>query len=715
MNTVAGSLIYVQVRRVTELFPPSLRKQFKSWELHAMVLLSLTLQIILIFFGNYRKSKKKVWIRIVLWCAYLMADWVATVALGVIMDNLGNVVDSNGQGGRLDANAELTAFWAPFLLLHLGGPDTITAYSLEDNELWLRHLLGLGVETGVALYIFILAWRVSQLSILSILMFCAGTIKYAERTWSLRSASIEEFRNSMITPADPGPNYATFMQEYSLKQYEGFVTTIEEIEEIRTFSAQNSSNQLPDALQLHKAHDLLQNFKRLFVDLILGVDERESSRSLFFELDVNKAFKLVEMELGFVYDMLYTKAALIHSRIGLVLRFISFSCTCTVLALFSMADHKHCSIVDLSITYLLMCAAVVLEVCAVLLLLSSDWTDLWFTKHLGDPKFISYLRLRKPRRWSNSIAQFDALSFYLEDKPMICGRILKLIFPNEMIQQLHYTKYEQVQPDLKGLIFNHLKSESEDISNVATAISSRGSQVLMKYGHTELKWSVEVDFDQSILIWHIATYLCYRADYPKTPEGTNYGKLSISLSQYMLHLLVMYPIMLPVGIGMIRFRDTQAEFNRFFEEYSSTSDSAKSASSGNIFSRVKYYLNFGRKSKVDKTKACEMLRKVNSTAVEPVKVKGDRSKSVLFEGCRLASQLQQGLQDDKEKKWEMISKVWVEMLAYAASRCRGNQHAQQLRRGGELLSHVWLLMAHFGLTEQFQISQGHARVKLYVK
>ncbi|KAI5012756.1 hypothetical protein ZWY2020_025022 [Hordeum vulgare] len=38
------------------------------------------------------------------------------------------------------------AFWTPFLLLHLGGPDTITAYSLEDNELWLRHLIGLLFE-----------------------------------------------------------------------------------------------------------------------------------------------------------------------------------------------------------------------------------------------------------------------------------------------------------------------------------------------------------------------------------------------------------------------------------------------------------------------------------------------------------------------------------------------------------------------------------------
>ena len=81
------------------------------------------------------------------------------------------------------------AFWAPFLLLHLGGQDTITAYAVQDKELWLRHLLGLVVQSGVALYILLLSWKVSWLSFLTIPMFLAGFIKYAERTWVLKSAN----------------------------------------------------------------------------------------------------------------------------------------------------------------------------------------------------------------------------------------------------------------------------------------------------------------------------------------------------------------------------------------------------------------------------------------------------------------------------------------------------------------------------------------------
>lgn len=61
-----------------------------------------------------------------------------------------------------------------------------------------------------------------------------------------------------------------------------------------------------------------------------------------------------------------------------------------------------------------------------------------------------------------------------------------------------------------------------------------------------------------------------------------------------------------------------------------------------------------------------------------------------------------------------MSEVWVELFSYAASHCREDAHTQLLSKGGELITFVWLLMAHFGIGQQFQIDEGHAREKLIV-
>ncbi|KAL4625306.1 hypothetical protein ACB092_05G016200 [Castanea dentata] len=694
--SIVSSLIYINARRLGDPFPPKLRNAWNDWELRVLVLLSLTLQTILIILGNRRKYTSKIWIRIFLWCAYLTADWVATVALGAISNNLGQVVESIGKDGSLSDSIQLTAFWAPFLLLHLGGPDTITAYSWEDNELWLRHLLGLGVQTGVALYIFIIAWTASHLSILSILIFCAGIIKYGERTWVLRSASNEQLRESMRIPPKSDPNYSKFMREYTLKKCEGFHVKASHV----VHMVENDS--IADAI-LVKADDFFQNFKRLFVNLILSTDERRKSQEFFINISLNGAFKVIEMELGLMYDVLYTKAKIIHSFQGRVLRLISFSLTSITLALFSFIDMHKYSNVDLVITFLLLSVAILLEIYAFLLLLSSDRTDIWLSRHATTSipqaiihKAITCLQLPKEPRWSNSMSQFNLLSFSLKNKHTVFYGILKCLHIDKFLEKTWYTTQEKVPWNLKELIISHLREsilhpeeESDSATNIRISCFHRGGAVLKKFNHSELGWSIKEELDECILIWHIATDICYQLDQSHTHTDTFMPlcKLSTLLSQYMLYLLVICPFMLPMGIGMIRFPDTCAEITRYFEAHKSREDNSDS----------------------DKSYAERLFNKI--TQGPPSEVERDRSKSVLFDACRLASELQAMSEScDKKQKWEMISKVWVEMLAYAACCCRGNHHAQQLRRGGELLTHVWLLMAHFGINEQFQIPKGAAKL-----
>ncbi|KAM4130133.1 hypothetical protein ACJW30_01G077900 [Castanea mollissima] len=763
--TILSGWLFVEKRKLVQVFPEEARKIWDLWELRILVLISLTLQISLIVLGNRRKYNPNTLLRLSLWSAYLTADWVATVALGVLSNNQRNsctcAIASSSNTNSI--NDELRAFWAPFLLLHLGGPDTITAYALADNELWIRHLLGLLVQTIVAIYITVTAWSGTWLSFLTIPMLFAGLIKYVERTLSLRSANREQFLDSLLYRPDPGPNYAKFMEEFGLKKAEGFsVLAIEVIEAAdQSFAAGNGNNNGDTSKRtLPVAYSFFNTFKRLFVDLILSFHDRDKSRSYFQNLTSSEtAFEVVEIELGFAYDVFYTKAPIISTFMGCIFRFITSSCTIIVFVLFLIIEKHNHPQVDLIITYILLVGAILLEFYAVILLLSSDWTKLWLSEHesqfsqikrcfqsmisrpiscfvpivsplascfqskvspliscfiqskvsrLMIPCFqhvisevVSFLLPSNKKRWSNSIPQFNLLSFSLKDKPVPClddkpEHFQKIVRHSPIFyktfEKSWYTYRCEISPKLKGWIFQHFLKKPDD-NNTSSLCSARGNLVFKNYiekyeRSLSFNWTTEVEFDQSILIWHIATDLCYHSGGGKNLAAEySSHKWSKNLSDYMLYLLVMCPFLLPIGIGMIRFQDTCEEAKHFFQE----KDLSK-----------------------NKVKFCKMLLEVN-TDVEPIKVKGDRSKSVLFYANKLAKQLQEmGKEKNWELVWEFVCDVWIEILGYAASHCRGYYHAQQLTEGGELLTHVWLLMAHLGITEQFQINRGHARAKLAV-
>lgn len=113
---------------------------WNEWEIRVLVLSSLALQVFLLFSAVIRKRNVSAVLGLLLWLAYLLADSIAIYALGY----LSQTRVPRGVDVRSFRNTHrIQAFWAPFLLLHLGGQDTITAFSIEDNELWKRHLLSL--------------------------------------------------------------------------------------------------------------------------------------------------------------------------------------------------------------------------------------------------------------------------------------------------------------------------------------------------------------------------------------------------------------------------------------------------------------------------------------------------------------------------------------------------------------------------------------------
>jgi hypothetical protein len=152
---------------------------WEEWQLRILVLASLFMQYLLHFCYFLRSLRR---LRVLVWIAYIGSDAVAIYALATLFNRQKQTSDH-------ETNA-LEVLWAPVLLIHLGGQPLISAYSLEDNELWKRHAVTLVSQVTVALYVFCKWWSGEKsLLAVAILLFLLGILKFAEKPWALRSAS----------------------------------------------------------------------------------------------------------------------------------------------------------------------------------------------------------------------------------------------------------------------------------------------------------------------------------------------------------------------------------------------------------------------------------------------------------------------------------------------------------------------------------------------
>jgi hypothetical protein len=152
-----------------------------EWAVQSLVLFSFTLQVFLLSFAWIRRHSISAVPRLLLWLAYQLADSTALFTLGHLSIS-----------SKLPEH-QLVAFWAPFLLVHLGGQDTISAYSFEDNRLWLPHLQTLVVQVMGAAYVLYKYMPHGERLVIvaAVLIFVVGILKYGERIWALRSASFD--------------------------------------------------------------------------------------------------------------------------------------------------------------------------------------------------------------------------------------------------------------------------------------------------------------------------------------------------------------------------------------------------------------------------------------------------------------------------------------------------------------------------------------------
>ncbi|XP_071688840.1 uncharacterized protein [Rutidosis leptorrhynchoides] len=701
--------------------PQKWKRLWDTWDLRSFIILSLCLQTFLILVAPLRKKTKSNWIVMSLWSAYVLADSAANFAVGLISNSQGNPIS---EGRTPVENEDLLAFWAPFLLVHLGGPDTITAFALEDNELWLRHLLGLVFQCVAAVYVFVQSLPHNRLWIPTMLMFVTGIIKYAERTRSLYLASADRFKDSVPSLLFFGPQYEIVL-DTEKKASPGNLTELEVVQ---------------------YGYENFQKIKGLIVNITFSSQRRDKSREFFLNRTAKDAFKVVEVELNFIYDVLFTKLPVVFGSVGAISRFFSLATVCSAIVLFTLKNKSNFREADVNITYGLLFGALILDMIALIMLLLSDWTIISLRKspHAEldkslKTKIVTYfLRLMtqqatvrdtkdepqypKPflkRRWSETVSTYNLITYCLYPRPKLWQSVYDKLGISLFLDGIFNVKSEKFTSKLGDFIFEELKSKSEIAESLETATiisSAQGDWVLEKEDgwSSLLEYFEDIDYDQRLILWHITTELCYNYelnDEFKRIDSVNANKdkreIAKLLSDYMMYLLIMQPSMMSAiaGSGEIWFRHTCDEARRIFED---GGKSIKPKKLQNIFQGAGD-IEFDLK----KINACiEILNK--SEEIEKAGSYSFRDKmSLLFHGSMIAKDVMEiEKKEPKLNKWCIISKVWVELLCYGASHSRATAQAAQVSKGGELITIVWLLMTHFGLGYNFQIMEGQAGVRV---
>ncbi|KAL9287370.1 hypothetical protein AtEden1_Chr4g0295571 [Arabidopsis thaliana] len=729
---------------------------------------------------------------------------VETMSVALIAKNQGKDLKPDDP----PQNKKLVALWAPFLLLHLGGPDTITAFSLEDNALWNRHFLGLVFQALAGVYVVVQSLP-NVLWVIILLLFIAGTSKYLERTIALYLASSDKYRNSMLQASNSGFDYTDQTRDLDMDSKVASKMNMKEHRgQPKPLKLMQPHKELTHLEILQYAFLFFKNFKSLMVNNIFSLELRDESKAFFSALQLqDEALCIIEAELDFIYEGLYTKGSVLHSWVGLVSRFISLG---SLLSAFTIYHYRHNKIqqfhkADIMITYTLFLVGIALDIISIHMFMVSDWTTAILAKLKDDPdemysgkdhilNWILFLKrpkwkwqtcregdqqevLNTPfllRRWTGSITMLNFLTYSMNAdterihdprgrtrqllwKIAVCpfsfifsiiqtwssnmakwfcalhryiihhviilppgqnqvarsiigifktfvefcfnvpyffaflvtsiiNFLIKDLFSEiRLIRSVHR---EPLTRSLWSFIFSELQKKSQILYSLESNTTKSSARRDWASSHTQIQiadhdmllhYITDVDYEHSLLIWHIATELCYQEEdsakenSDKSEYHTN-RKISKIISDYMMYLLIMQPKLMSevAGIGKIRFRDTLAEADRFFKK-----------------------MGIIRNTRNMKLASKEILSA--DTSIEPRDVKGNHSKSVLFEASSLAKELQRVEKDFGEDKWKILSKVWLEFLFHAASHCDAATRMELLSKGGEFINFVWLLMAHFGL------------------
>ncbi|KAI0523440.1 hypothetical protein KFK09_005835 [Dendrobium nobile] len=585
----------------------------------------------------------------------------------------------------------IIAFWAPFLILHLGGPDTITAYSMEDNELWPRHLVGLIYDIIIALYVIVRSLPTTRLLAPTILMFLVAIIKYAERSYSLYKASTERFRSSIESSPRKPP--------------------------INIYLAISNTVGLND---LNGAFGLYSVSKPLFVGLYPRAELYSAASHFFEDMTAKDILKVTGMEFSYAYDELYTKAAVNHSRVGYVLRTLCSICIMLTFSLFVLVPKDGFHKLDVAITYVLLMASIFLDTMSNIMLMFSNWMIVTllnvkklrnFSKLLAEHIFRIKRVWLKRKYWLGEMPQLNLINDCLKNSTLNKAPRRSLMgWIKEKLNSVQGTKsYLSDYNDYKAFTLHTLQPiiVTEELQDIITTYAQRRfleylkgsseptSLLALQEVTTALNWVdpsflkhiSELSFDQQVLVWHISTELCFHWKSDLHPLYSHQIEIEVEenkarssemevckyLSNYLMYMVLMRPETMSTMGG-----SSPLLFKRVCDDMVQL-----------ICRSVDNNHSLMQNATIE-----EVCREMLTTPIEW------KDPSFYDIALVLAHMM---LLINNEKRWQIMTMVWADLLIQGAKNTKAITHVKQLNKGGDFLTFIWFLTKHILMAEGLDI------------
>ncbi|TVU40325.1 hypothetical protein EJB05_13783, partial [Eragrostis curvula] len=697
--------------------------------------------VFLATFGSMRRRSMNFFAQKVVLVVYILPFSLVTYTLGSMQSS--------------SIKSSMYPIWATSLYILFGSADSVTAYSLDDNNQLMRH----AYETAICIFyvgLITVTTTSNAFNIYSVFaMAFYAFVKFMQRRLAHRMASASCDFNKVV--ADymcvehdrSGPSYNPVSMEgyqylvdwpcyiYPTLDASTSYAREDKVVDLETLWQCNDRSLSQELKETCLSFSLFHLLRRRYFGFECAESSQPKTRSFIFKgllarnedgiIDYIRVFKVIEVELAFMYDFFFTKRAAIYYRPQLSVSWclISYAFFIAFVVasqewVFSPRHWLHVATTtttDVVITIVILACIPLLEMQQMFLYWTSIWGRVYFacccvrnqapnirrgccmrvkeifiricvsmsSKYYGFPQENNYY-------WQNKLGQYALIesvqynpnanmTFFLEylKKQVLMGLSINHQIVDPIFEDLgrrnvnKLGKSIELPVEVKKALVQCLDRTQGTLTNGQSSLeSNRAHHLLWACRHPDSGTSSPQKKENQahfILTWHISTCYCEMATlkYVSPRPGGElkfHFDVATILSKYCAYLVMSAPKLLPG-----HHYDTKRAFDVVAIDA----------------------FNFLH-NKQDKYEAMKRIPESRETP--------ESREKIFKKGVRLGKQLEE--MEDVSARWKVLADFWAEMLIYVAPSDNVKEHIECLAKGGELVTHLWALLTHAGILDRGQ-------------